>query len=309
VTTKTLHFSVRGDDLTRLVRDLWVSEPECAIDVMRSAFPKMGDNDVLDVLSGRQRLDGVNDLRLLPDDAGKSWRGRPLPSPIEQIRKLVADVAHRDAALSEARDEIADATIGYAGKCASPWGLINIPRSVYLRTPSPSGWRDGVSVSWEEFEKRFPDLVEEAKDHRVETESAMLARGHWSKLQADTLTDPPSLPSATGVLDAILNRPTVCPKPDSTMTPLNGWLSPDGKFYPCGFMGHCNLAELLGKTEEQLERAWVKIQDSREPLCPFPRDNDFPHIPDRGVTQKQLDAIHRWCDVHGRKPPEDLTVR
>ena len=46
-------------------------------------------------------------------------------------------------------------------------------------------------------------------------------------------------------------------KPESTL----GWISPDGKFYGCGYRDHALVAEMyLKKKDDQLEKeGWVKI--------------------------------------------------
>jgi len=103
------------------------------------------------------------------------------------------------------------------------------------------------------------------------------------------------------------------PKIDREMNGMNGWLSPDGKFYPCAFMGHGRLADALNSTEAELEKAWVKIQDSHDTNSVITRvkyaGSDFPHIPSRGVTQAQLNAMQKWCEVHHRELPRNLETR
>jgi hypothetical protein len=98
--------------------------------------------------------------------------------------------------------------------------------------------------------------------------------------------------------------------PDTELLGMNGWIFPDGKFYSCGFMGHIKLADALGATEGKLERDCVKVQDSLEPKAIIPRTgDDFPHIPDGGITQAQYDTMHDWCQKHDRELPSDLKIR
>ncbi len=60
----------------------------------------------------------------------------------------------------------------------------------------------------------------------------------------------------------------------------DGWLSPDGVYYPCGFYCHYDAAmEIVGVGPSELEeRGWVHISDSRVRL-------------ERGLTQPQVDTL------------------
>ncbi len=60
----------------------------------------------------------------------------------------------------------------------------------------------------------------------------------------------------------------------------DGWLSPDGVYYPCGFYNHSAAAmEIAGVDSSDLEeRGWLHISDSRIWL-------------QRGLTQRQVDTL------------------
>jgi hypothetical protein len=60
----------------------------------------------------------------------------------------------------------------------------------------------------------------------------------------------------------------------------DGWLSPDGVYYPCGFWNHFEAAmEIAGVGPSDLEeRGWVHISDSQISV-------------QRGLTQPQMDTL------------------
>ncbi len=81
-------------------------------------------------------------------------------------------------------------------------------------------------------------------------------------------------------------KPT--PKPDTTYKAGNGWILPNGKFYPLeSSMQHIWCAERLGKTEKQAEDlGWIKISTSAMGL------NVLAH---KKMTQKQINTLFDWA--------------
>jgi hypothetical protein len=97
------------------------------------------------------------------------------------------------------------------------------------------------------------------------------------------------------LLDRMLSldkRPT--PGPDRTFKSGNGWVTRDGKFYPCeNSMEHIWLADRLGKTEKQAEEAgWVKLC---EPMF------DVFIFSSKGPTQRQINTVFDWAANQGRR--------
>jgi hypothetical protein len=92
------------------------------------------------------------------------------------------------------------------------------------------------------------------------------------------------------------------PEPQYSINHPMGWLSPDGRFYQCGYMEHLYLIERLGFDDQAAEKAgWIKINGDR----PYSRY----HIDGTGArpTQRQIDLIFDWCSTNGIKTPSWLT--
>jgi hypothetical protein len=82
--------------------------------------------------------------------------------------------------------------------------------------------------------------------------------------------------------------------PQPKITSNNGWLSPDGTFYPCNYSGHNDLADELCHGPTQIEQlGWVKIccfkllTDSGQP-----ENTALPGT--KPPTQAQIDRIFDW---------------
>ena len=92
-------------------------------------------------------------------------------------------------------------------------------------------------------------------------------------------------------------EPRKPPKYKRSITGQSGWLSPKGKFYPCGYMEHISMAGRLGKNELDLEeRGWVKIQNGTA-FRPGGLRHDLP------ATQRQIDLLFDWCTARGEELP------
>lgn len=97
-------------------------------------------------------------------------------------------------------------------------------------------------------------------------------------------------------------------EPDPTLSALNGWISPDGKFYPCpGYGQHEDTADRLGHTGGELEKeGWIKIQDNQDERAlkdigciSWNMNNDR-----LTATQAQIDTVFGWCQKHNCPMPE-----
>lgn len=86
------------------------------------------------------------------------------------------------------------------------------------------------------------------------------------------------------------------PKPPKARRVIDndhGWLSPAGKFYPCGYGEHIYLASLLGFEERELEKKqWMKCQGGD---CYLPESEE--------PTQKQRDMIFDWFTSRNKQLP------
>ena len=308
MTITKLHFSVSGEYITNIARQVWVEgELDKAIKIMGDVIG-LPDADKMAVIQGKKKLVGDSDVGIsLEDDNVTECCGIKILSYEEEFAKQRAKV--RRAKL-EAR--ITMEILNRDGEnIASPWGLLFVPRSLLdWRVSIGSGRRyfikprDGeVGMdTWERFEREFSGLVDEARD-RADKFRRKMVNGYVPSINGSVNTEQ--------LLDNFLEESNkeIKTSPDASLVGLNGWIFPDGKFYSCGFMGHIRLADALGSTEGKLEEDCVKVQDCKEPLAVIPRDGgNFPHIPLKGVTQAQFDTMWGWCQKHGRELPKDIIV-
>jgi hypothetical protein len=94
--------------------------------------------------------------------------------------------------------------------------------------------------------------------------------------------------------------------PEPTLDAEDGWLSPDGKLYPCGMEQHnslqYDLEEHLGV--EDLEKAgWIKLSGGKiyatGQKIGWYLDDETNNPP----TQSQLNTIFDWCQMHHEDLP------
>lgn len=116
---------------------------------------------------------------------------------------------------------------------------------------------------------------------------------------------PLGMASMTGNVDAYLKRERQLealglPEPADPKDSVNGYITPDGKYYPCEWMEHRWLAPIivdeLGVAEERL----VKCAQSQ--LNPGLIGVD-PPLDSRYPTDEQLLTVARWCIAHDVKMP------
>lgn len=92
-------------------------------------------------------------------------------------------------------------------------------------------------------------------------------------------------------------EPREPPKGARKITGQSGWLSPDGKFYACGYMEHISMADELNRNEGTLEElGWIKIQGGTA-ISPGGFRRDLP------ATQSQVDLLFDWYTARGEELP------
>lgn len=63
-------------------------------------------------------------------------------------------------------------------------------------------------------------------------------------------------------------EPLIPVEPCDTITQDNGWLDPEGRFYPCQYGEHVHTLMTLSMKEEQVDQqGWIKIATSMTPEC------------------------------------------
>jgi hypothetical protein len=74
-----------------------------------------------------------------------------------------------------------------------------------------------------------------------------------------------------------------------------GWISPQGKFYWCGFGQHSNWMTELGKNEEEcLKRGWKRFQSSQTPYAVI-------HGGPKDLTNSQATLVIDWAKKFGKR--------
>lgn len=119
------HFSVTGEFVTRIARNLWAEgEHAKAIRLLVNGVQGFAECMALDVVSGRKKLVGTNDLKLVKDSAKTDDRGLVLPkSASDAFTQNRADLtaAKREAneiaaAASQRFDDVEDAIMDDADR-------------------------------------------------------------------------------------------------------------------------------------------------------------------------------------------------
>lgn len=251
-TTKKLVFTVKGKFLVNLARQLWADEnnPEKAVNILKSAFPDMGDALIFAVLTGDKTLRGDSDVGIdvIDDNATLSPCGNPLG---------LEEVFGRFQKHSEDMKNQLQFVAGMVAFVPSPKGPVVVPRRCTERnlTNGVCSLKDGIDL------EDIPHRKATKHDRRNALLASEKEKTSWAPL-----------PATNGI------------------TTNNGWLSPKGKFHPCGYGEHLKLACHLAGTangERDLEQQnWVKVQENQ-----FLWDYSGRFRP----TQRQLDAVYDWC--------------
>lgn len=269
-----LSFQICGDYITELARSLWIEgEYKKALSILR-CVSKLTEEQSLQITTGKKKLTGINELTFVDDDITE-MHGIKLKSVSEA---LIASKEELRSKEEDLRDTLSLTSSNYIKK-ASPWGLIRVPFHVV------KSCFDGtyeLKISWEEFEERFPSLVQEAREKR-ETEDFKLAlknRAYVNKFYEEKFE-----------------------VRIGTYKDRNGWLLPDGKFYICDYGKHLDLLRALKRKEAEVETTWLKVQHPNDMLLGS-REHGFHLYPLLRLTKKQKEFIWDYCDHHKLQYPK-----
>jgi len=256
-TTEKLCFVIEGGYLTDLTRSLWADEdePQKAIRILTSAFPDMSRGQILSVLQGDKKLigDSKRGIALVDDGEEASPHGNPLSAD-----SVVGKLQKKLKRSVESGRDMAQMLVGDTIRTGSRKGLVEYP-----------SWR---RKAFQEGEIKLDDML-----YREVDTGGFFNEGAMGQYREDEEDDKPAPP----------------PKPERSISTDSGWLSPEGKFYRCGYMEHIGMARRLGFQESSLEKlGWVKLTTGHGFLAP-----------DRDVTQSQIDMIWDYCQEHGEEMP------
>lgn len=297
-TTEVAHFSIDGAWLTEHVRCLWAQEDRAdhALKTLMTGLSGITYEQALSILEGRNRLVGnSNDpegVRLVPDEAPPK-----LPTLVAQLARLKQE---KDDAQDEAHDLVEMASGDTVG-LASPGGLRVVPRRKTERGGVMGRTKLRRGYDW-------PDQPEETREkgskslriyREVETAAPRAGQPRAERIILKSIADdecPEPRP------------PPVCEKDITTNT---GWLAPTGKFYPCSYTQHRDLAEQLVEAEvsydgfyrdaqQELEnKGWVKICMNNGEPCFFGFLGDCKARP----TDAQKSRVRDYCLLNKCKLP------
>lgn len=328
MSTTTVCFRIDPEWLTDLLRKLWLEkEYGKAFKIVDSAFPEMPVTDKLFIVTGKKKLvyapGSETEFVLEGDDWAPSgaYKGMHVATFAD-----VLDQSQLFTDNKEALDLFREVSV-------LAWSAKGIPsRKSFGWTTmkgSPKGWIDSRNVidlicrlfpaptaeQWNSFWEKYGDEVEDIKREdsfsRIEDDvdaivgkeedaGKSLKRALGLQEETDAKLASQWGPATATNMEVYLahcreldSRPT--PPPDTKLEHEDGWVLPDGKFYPCGYMEHIWLAEKLGKPEREAEKAgWVKISHGLDGTL-------YIHRGERDVTQKQINTVFDWCTKH-RKP-------
>jgi len=256
-------FTVTGEFITNMSRTLWADEdqPEKALNLLRAAFPDMEEADRLCIVTGSKKLTGDSNVgcELESDNVIESQCGNPL---------TLDNMLRRFREREDESEDLLQLATGQTARMASPHGRVEVPLR-RTRIETTECFR-GVCVLKDDVDLEKIPYRKCGMSYKVQVHKAPEA-------------DKPST-RPTVALDSIPANAT------------DGWLSPEGKFYQCGWQEHISLAFDLGETQNALEqKGWIKLSANEifEPYRP-------------PATQAQLNRIFDWCRATSRKFPKWL---
>jgi len=287
----TAHFTVTGEFLTQISRQLWADErqPEKAINLLKEGLHGITMEQVLAILTGSKKLVGSSDdedgVGFVDDDATVSENGFKLALTDQFTRFRERE--------DELEDEVQFAT-RQTELVPSPKGLVEVPRrrtKIYHKTTGPRvALKEDVDLEKIPHRECTPYIKQE---HVFRPESQL------KRAQQDLEPGPP--------YDMLKDQelpPSPPPEPEYEITTDCGWLSPDGKFYRCIYMEHISLAQRLGLDEVRLEKlGWIKVQDNRF-FGDLLSDDE-----NAKVTQKQRDLVFDYCRKTGTELPNWMQLK
>jgi len=305
-------FIIYGDFITEHARSLWADEhtPEKAISFLRSSIVDLSTELIMSVLDGKKKFigDSSTGVNLVDDDAIETALGNPIA--IESV--LTASQKREEYLKDQLEYDSNRVTLVFSGTERPHVGtLIPIRRldefnrgkvdlkDIPYRHVEGLEWAEcwnAQSKEWDTRHERDMYLdrrLERNKDLPPEEEEYDDAYDSGIPRMASTIErlsgGNPMLAQAAKVL---LDPPEFdISKYEDSITTNNGWLSPDGKFYPCEWFEHITLACTLGHDEKVLENFWVKLSKSET----------FP--PERGLSQKQMDLLFDMYTKNDQKLP------
>jgi hypothetical protein len=254
-------FSISGESLTGLVRSLWAAEdkPDKALAVLEAAFPTMREADRIAICTGSLKL--IGDSR----DANGVELVDDDATEIYGIPLSLTSVIEGFQKQMDQQKDAYQLAAGETEKVASDEGLVAIPR-------------------------RKKDAYYSGEVALSDIEHYEVLASFCNREDATPQKEPENIEEE--------EKATPPPEPHYSIATDCGWLTPDGRFYPCGWMEHLWLVGCFDLTGEKAEQAgWIKISDNEAWSAH--------HLFGEGAppTQRQIDLVFDWYTKRGRRLP------
>jgi hypothetical protein len=321
-------FKVDGEFLTNLARNL-VLEGECekATNILKKGICNIGYDIVVSILNGDKKFIGINDLDLISDDssleyvqklkrkfsgtlskAGKFWKPyafvsfncyKDIDKKYTSVNKynnysgpipLKENTAFKAWAMSRNTFYMDDRKNDMAIECA------------YNGTKK--------CILWAEYEENIPFWIEKETEPQVALDKFLCYNEIVERKADENDIGGDFIPA---YFDRII-------KDDSEKLILgshdlkasNGWLSPEGKLIPCGWMQHCmyateilesrykiNEESLYSAGDELLKRKWIQLKN-----CEWFFDINRGKI----MTQSQADTIFDYSKENNTVMLDEIII-
>lgn len=343
------HFRIDGADLTRIARDVFLSDqPAKAWRLLKEG---LGGGDcgslATELLDGRKRLVG--------DERGMEFAEETLAEGAQHMkaaRFVYAGRAKLAGQWLRPRAEVLDFGPHDIG---GPWHPVPgaVKRRDSINREMLGAWRVGFYAGHGERVEEVRrtdgggDRLHGGHDYTIfepcgeppfwwreprdpsEALAQFFAVGRHLEQEAHSRSFPAQphemSPSASRAHEAFLRvivereetAPPPAPPPEPTLDTQDGWLSPEGKLYPCAYSGHNDLAERLGWDHVREKAGWVRLSSFEggvhwmpvqvhEPggLGAPPRPQEYRGL--ESATEEQKATIVDWCMLHGRELLDEL---
>ena len=309
----TVHFTVEGEFITDTARRLWAEEdePERAMRILR-CMQGITEAQILDVLEGRSKLTGTSDegIQLEPD----KHNGKTLEQLLQKIRD------ERDEARDE-RDDIVQIANGNVIMVPSHDGAREVPcrkAQLFMGSGEAGFLKDGY-----EFDDQPADVPERPTRTGKPTKKQRIYRkmkdSFVPRPKQDGINERAKQLKKTS--DLMLQREKEREEeeektweekrqlakarlePVDHITTNTGWLSPDGKFYPCGYSMHAQVIWALGFTDNPNAHSahptgWVRLGENGINGVYIHNDSDGPP-----PTEVQKELVRTFCKEQGIDEP------
>jgi len=270
--SQMLAFVIAGEFITKQARTFWWDEGEKdrALDLLQ-CLQGITTDQALDVIFGRAKLNGDSNVgvRIESDNAKTSPCGNPMKGSL--VETLHDDKKKMKSLEDDFKDEIGEKVFS-----ASQYGGIELGRRALEKV--------------KKGETTFEKLAERGLIKRIEP----------------VLTPLRELKEKIRAIDD--EQVETSPKPDKSLNARNGWVDREGRLFPCNYMEHILLGQLLGSEEQALEkRGWVKITDYQTAPIPVPPRDVAVYYSKIQPTDAQKKTVIDWCAKHKHKIPKWLT--